>query len=70
MKEARIKVPLQVSAVGSANVMPLTIHECTKILSGLDGEVRNPQFFLRSPNMRKKSELRSPTKKKLFNEEE
>jgi hypothetical protein len=55
MKEARIKVPLQVSTVGSANAIPLTIHECTKILSGLDGEVRNPQCLFTFPQHEKKN---------------
>ena len=54
MKEARIKVPLQVSTVGSANAIPLTIHECTKILSGLDGEVQNPQCLFMFPQHEKK----------------
>jgi hypothetical protein len=53
---------LEVSKVGLRIAVPLTMQRCTRLLSRLDGEVREPHVFLRSPNMREeKPELQNPT---------
>ena len=63
MKRAIVKVPLEVSTVDLAVAAPLIMHECTEILSRLDGEVRKtPCPFTFPQHEKKKSELRSPTK--------
>lgn len=54
LKKANMKVPLEVSTVGLRVAAPLRLTGCTMFLSRLDGEVRIPHVFLRSPNMRNK----------------
>jgi len=55
MKEATTIVPLEVSTVDLAVAAPLTMHECTKILSRLDGEVRTPPCPFTFPQHEKKN---------------
>ena len=55
MQQAIVKVPLEVSTVGLAVAAPLTMHECTKILSRLDGEVRKPPCPFTFPQHEKKN---------------
>ena len=65
MKEARIKVPLQVSTVNLANAIPLAIHGCTEVLSRLDQEVRNPPCLFTFPQHEKKIRT-SKSNQKIF----
>ena len=55
MKKASTRVPLEVSTVGLAIAVPLRMHECTQILSRLDGEVRNPPCPFAFPQHEKKN---------------
>jgi hypothetical protein len=55
MTEAITRVPLEVSTEGFAIAESLTINECTKILSRLDGEVQNPPCPFTFPQHEKKN---------------
>jgi hypothetical protein len=55
MKEAITKGPLKVSTAGLAIAASLTMHECTEILSRLDGEVQNPPCPFTFPQHEKKT---------------
>jgi hypothetical protein len=58
MRERELKrasvFPLKVSTVDLGGANPLIMRGCTRLLSRLDGEVRNPHVLLRSPNMSNK----------------
>jgi hypothetical protein len=67
MKEAGIKVHLQVSRVDLVNATPLAIHGCTEILSRLDREVRHPPYLFTFPQHEKKNPNFEVQPKNFFN---